>query len=646
MANAADYVLKLIDRVTGPARAMARSLGSVTAAQKAVKQASAGAQAGLTGVGAAAARAGKQAAAAAASVKALAYSTSAIRFKSVGGRALAGSLSELGSFSGAMHGPVFDRKAQRSQMSLWDNLKIDSQPLRKWNSAMGETLDKWGDLRAAFMKTPFGLVLGGLGSIASGLFSVISSIGMAILKVGALTLALGTLVAVGLTKGALAMAAFAERSKQAFGFLIGDKALGRAAFDVGVSLAKELGLNVEETVGQLSKLRSMQFSMRESVELVKLSADLKAITGDSQSAERALTALTQIKAKGKLQSEELVGQLAEAGVSTVLVYQELEKLLGKDRNGVLKALQGGNIDADTGIAAIKAAILHKLNAKEAGQVGKDFANNTLTGLWEQLRNAPSNFLLSLESLIDTDSVKGAIREILRAFEGIGRGNVGAFVNKIIAGFSKMVPVVIAFGEGFGSAFGKVLDAMTFDGAGVQDKAREAGRWLAEFFGNAITLVGKLTDVLPRAFESFMKGLDLNGLLDDIASADWSKFAQDLAAIASALGKITGFGASAARVLALGPDQSSTTEKTLSAVKDILVNPFSYDTHAKNLFGLFSGGEEKTAPQRPGAAQQGGRSVTVPKIEQHIYTSTGADPREIASEVGGATVDGLQSVAAP
>lgn len=492
MASGSDFVLKLIDRVTAPARAMSRALAGMRDAQKSVTQASSVATAAIIRVGDAAAATGIKATQAAAGMGALARATRMAKQASSMGKFIDTKYTKSG-VSGAssalkgpaMQGPILNRAAQN--LSFGDRASLAVKPLMDWNRGAGEAIAKWGEMRAAFAGTPFGMVAGGLASIAMFVGRLIVGLAEAAAKAAALSLALGGLVALGITKMVVEMGAFEERSKRAFTFLTGSKAMGAEAFESGRKLAQDFNLDVEETVQQLIKLRAMQFSMPEAIELTKLSTDLQAISGDAEAAKRALTAITQIKAKGRLQSEELVGQLAEAGVSTVLVYEQLEKSLGKSRKEVLTALQNGAIDADTGIAAIKKAILHKLGTEEAGAAGKAFAQQTLTGMWQGLTNAPKQLALDISKFVNLDPVRESVGRIMELFKSVNSASVGDFVNSMISGLSKGIDVVIAFAQGFGEGFDDIRKVMgiSLDTKGIQEFARTAGRWFADFFTKAI-----------------------------------------------------------------------------------------------------------------------------------------------------------------
>lgn len=500
MASKADFVIQLIDKITAPAKAAARALAGMERAQKAVSSASKATQAAMVGAGAAAQRAGQQAARGAAGMQAMARAMRATQgLKGAGGSGFV-KLNSTAGPSVAMGG-----------------LSESLGKLMAWNRGAGETIAKWGEMRAAFMGTPFGFLAGGLGGLAMLVGKLALGLAEAAAKAAALALAMGGIAALGITKMVVEMGAFAERSKTAFGFLLGDKALGAQAFERGRELAMAFNLDVEETVQQMIKLRSMQFSIPEAEEIIKISTDLKAISGDAEAAHRAITAITQIKAKGKLQSEELVGQLAEAGVSTVLVYEELGKKLGKSRAEVIKTLQAGKIDSETGIEAIMAAIRHKVGTSEAGEAGKAFAQTTIAGLWEGLTNLPKQLALDVSKFVNLTPVRDAIASVKSAMNSIQTPAVGDFVNSMIRGLGSLIDIAVEFGKGFGESFSSIQAAMGvgLDTKGIAEFARTAGKWMAEFFASAILwgkafvatiqemipVLQKLWDIGARAFNA-------------------------------------------------------------------------------------------------------------------------------------------------
>ena len=638
MNDRSEFVLRLIDRITAPSKSMLRAVRALRQSLRDLKTAETGATAGAMAAGKAVRKAGVDAAMGAKGFDAAARAmdrAAAGRSRTLARQAR---IRELG-LPGPQFGPVFDRRRAglrspflRITNTLGGGGKA-AQGLWDWNKAAGAAIERWGALRASFMSTPFGYVLSGIGRIATGLFDVVKYAGMAVLKVSALAVALGGVAAAALTKFTVGLAMFAERSRNAFSNVIGDRGLGEKAFEHGRKLAKEFGLDVEETIGSMVKLRSMQFSIKESTELIKISADLQTISKDAEATKRAITAITQIKAKGKLQSEELVGQLAEAGVSTVLVYEQLEKILKTNRQGVLKQLQQGAIDADTGITAIKAAILHKLQIDEAGKAGRDFANNTLAGLMNQVKSAPAQFGLDLEKLIDTGPVRGALQQIIGAFDGIDRNAVAGFIQQMIVGLSGIVPVVIEFGRGFGDSLGKITEALSFGKTGLMEYARGAGQSLGEFFAGAITLSKKLITVVPKALGGFFSGLDAGGIMRALEQADWKRIGSDIAVVARAIGSLVGGVAKLARVLGVGGGIAPQIERTgvdkvrkkdFGGVGGFILN---------DLLGVDT--FERKAPAQSRLGGGGGQSegdVNVGQFSIHVDASNSGSPKDVAHAI--------------
>jgi tape measure domain-containing protein len=619
MSDGSNWVLKLIDKLTPAANAMSRALGGLIKSETAATSASAGLQTSATKAGAAVASAGATAARAAAgfdrAAKAMKATTAAANALRVaqgstswanvkvgfggakyGARPMSGGIaghmrgaaaygpvydpSAQGAAAGGM-GPIFDRKAQgRGGLlsRIGDGLEDGVAGLQRWNSTAGESISKWKELASSFMSTPFGMVLGGLGKVGGALLDIVGSLASVLFTAGKVTLALGAIAAVSFAKKAVEMASFAESSKQALAFLTGGKATGDSAFNQGVSLAKQLGTDIEETTHQLIKLRSMQFSVGEGIEIIKLGADLKAITGDAQSAERAIVAMTQIKAKGKLQSEELVGQLAEAGVSTVLVYEQLEKLLGKDRKGVMAQISAGQVDAATGLEAIKKAIMHKVGTDTAGEVGAAFANKTFGGLATSLKTAFDGLMLDVGRQIDLSPLMDAMRAVKASLSFSDTGAMARFVNSMIAGVSKLIPLVIDFAQGFGTGLESISRALSFGDAGnLKQWAFDAGQGTANFFAKVIEVTKEVGAIIPGALKALFDGLDVNGLLASLKTMDWAKLGQDFMAIANALGSLLNNAAALARFVM--PDSEAEKQRKVGVLQNMQndwswMNPFA------------------------------------------------------------------------
>jgi tape measure domain-containing protein len=332
-----------------------------------------------------------------------------------------------------------------------------------------------------------------IGAVADKAFSIGK---YAALGMGAAGVALGGF----LVKGTVEMAMFEDRTKTAFNSLTGSVAGGQKAWQSSLNLSRELGQGVEDTAGAMTHLLAMQFKLPEAEEMVRISADLKAVTGDAHSAERALTAITQIKAKGKLQAEELVGQLAEAGVSTTLVYEQLQKSMNLKSNAdVMKAITGGKVSADVGIEAIKNAILHKTHSEKAGAAGEKYAQTTYGGLIGQLKNAPQFLFVRLGEAVakNLERFKPLVQKVTEAIDNISGDQMTRFVGNVLGFMEKLVPLGLEFAAGFGEGFSAMNDAMggVGDSTASMATARDLGKALASAFEMAFKAIKMVADLV-------------------------------------------------------------------------------------------------------------------------------------------------------
>lgn len=318
----------------------------------------------------------------------------------------------------------------------------------------------------------------------------------AALGIGAAGAAAGAMI----VKGTVEMAMFQDTAMTAFKSLTGSAQGGDKAWQASIGLAHELGMGVEDTTNSMKHLLAMQFTLPEAQEMVRMSADLKAVTGDAHSAERALTAITQIKAKGKLQAEELVGQLAEAGVSTTLVYQELQKSMNlKSVGDVQKAITAGKVDSNTGIAAIKAAIAHKTHSSSTGAAGRDYAQTTYSGLIGQLQNAPQFLFVRLGESIkaNLEKFKPIVQKITQAIDDIKGDQMTVFVGNVLTFVERLVPLGLEFAKGFGEGFGAMNEALggLDPSKASMETARDLGRAIAKGFEMAFDVIKKVADLV-------------------------------------------------------------------------------------------------------------------------------------------------------
>lgn len=315
---------------------------------------------------------------------------------------------------------------------------------------------------------------------SSAIGSIGSRAAQAALWVGALAKGIATFGAITFTKQVVDMAAYAEASKLAFKNLTHSE----EGWERSKRLALEFGMGIQDTTDQMKKLVAAQFKVGEAEELIKLTTDLRSIGSTAQQTANAIMAITQIKAKGRLQSEELVGQLAEAGVATTLVYTALAKNMHKSEQQVKDLLKAGKIDAATGIRAIQDAIMAKANIKHAGDAGKSFANATLTGMLERLKNAPERLFLRVAEAAEglVPKVKGLVEQIEAAVNNtFSTRELAQWVTGMVDLASKALPLAVEMVRGFASGIGSIIDAVggTKDVEVAKERFWQFGKALAE-----------------------------------------------------------------------------------------------------------------------------------------------------------------------
>jgi tape measure domain-containing protein len=536
MADDASLLVRLIDRVTAPARAMSRALSTVTASEKAVTKASKEAQVAVTAAGNAVALAGAKAATgarqferAAQSMKVAARNaswaaaqknmgfisrsaTNGNAYAFAGGRRLGRTAairpqfgpvydpSAQGAAAGGM-GPILNRRAQR--LGIMDRLNVASKGARDWNSAAGGKIANMRESLDTFAGTPGGMAVSGAAAIASAAASIGVAAAVAATKVVALGNAIGAFAAYKLTEIVIEMRAFSEASKQAFERLTGSKEAGAEFYREALRNSRDLGTNVVTTVDAFKSLRAQQFTLGESTTLYRMTQDLATVTGHADAAERALYGITKIKSTGKLQGDELM-ILAEAGVSLDLVYSKLEKRLGKTREQVLKLQQAGKITANDAITSIMEAIGEKTHSKNAGDAAQEYSRKTLMGRWGRLKNAPGRMALSISDLIDITPLNAIMGKIEMAFASIDPGQAATFVDKMIAGLGVATDMAVGFAQGFGSSFHLITEALGMGTMGLGDMAEAArgvGVWVADFFVQSIRYTKGFISVLHDMFSA-------------------------------------------------------------------------------------------------------------------------------------------------
>lgn len=333
---------------------------------------------------------------------------------------------------------------------------------------------------------------------ATGVDNALSSL-TRFAKYGAIALGAAGVAAAGFAvKSTVHMAMFAEKTRLAFGLLTGDKAIGEKVFTRSVELSKELGMDVEETAHSMQKLLAMQFSPPDAEKWVKLGSDLRAVGVEGSALSRVMLDIAHVKATGKL-SQRNVNMFANAGVSAQLLMEEVGKAMGTDEAGAIAAMHKGKVTSAIALPALERAIMRKTHESAAGQSGKAFAGNTLTGLVGQLQNAPNLFFLRM-----ADAAQGAIgklkplvESIKHAIDSISGDTFVRFIETALGLATKLVPLALEFAKGFGEGFDTIVGAMKEidPSKASMETAKELGHAIADAFGLALKALKAVADTL-------------------------------------------------------------------------------------------------------------------------------------------------------
>ncbi len=347
--------------------------------------------------------------------------------------------------------------------------------------------------------------------------------------------------------GDYAVKAMGERSATIRGYtqlLGGDKKQANLEYYRAQQFSQKTDFTSETIEKSQARLMAQGFRGKDLYATLFSAADLAAIMpGDkNQTLERVTMAMSQIKAKGKLQGEELTGQLAEAGLNTTLVKQQLMKSLKlKSTAEVDKKMGKGEISADVALPAIQRAILQQLGTGKAGEYATS-ASGSLTGLISNRDEAVQNLLKGFDgdqNLPAMERYKKALTEQGKLFDINTRTGKGLslvvqdMANAALDAKGAWTEFQSGFLESFAGSYAKELNTggRNFDTEATTVAVRNLGEAigrLGSVAAQAIGGTGGLTAVLAQKGANVANGLaefggklqsgNYGGALKDIGSA--------------------------------------------------------------------------------------------------------------------------------
>lgn len=320
---------------------------------------------------------------------------------------------------------------------------------------------------------------------------------------GAVALAVGA----GVASLAVEMADFGQRSRLSFEMLTGGAESGNAAFQRSIDLAKELGLNIQDSAGAMQSFLATGFSAGQSEALIKMGADMQVLGASTEDVKRAFLALGQIKSAGTLQGDEL-NQLAEAKVPKAKVFEQLAKQLGVTVEEVIKLKEAGEITASQAINAVGAAVLETAGTKDFGIAGKKFADSTLGGMLGKLKARAQEAFLKIGEKVApalTKTFESLSNEVTKFLDSSAGSAFLTGITDAIESLARWIPTVIplvkdfiaGFSGGAVSAFKEISAAL---GGGEAGKATTDWRAFGAMLGKVVVFAGALVVALAKIAE--------------------------------------------------------------------------------------------------------------------------------------------------
>lgn len=336
------------------------------------------------------------------------------------------------------------------------------------------------------------------------------------------------------TKATLDAVDFREGTIAAIDMITKKKGEGAKAFEIGVELAARFHLDPKETLSSLHGLISKGFSADRAKIVLEAMADLKVLSPKAN-LDKVSLAIEQIQGKGKLQMEELQGQLAEAGLSVSAVLDQLALKYKKSTDDIRKMISKGKINAEEGIDAIVAAI-QKMGSGKLGDAAEKAARSTVSGLVAgihmRLSAIPLEMAKTLASSAGVGAVKGALGNLLDALNPTKTKEMKDMVAALSVFASTLFSVLFggAASKEAGSTLRTVLAGLTTGIRMLSTAVQVVGPVFMEFFGG---MGGAFTQSL-----SMLKEVG-DGVLEAFGG-DKAALVEDITQMARSFGKVLGY----------------------------------------------------------------------------------------------------------
>lgn len=403
-------------------------------------------------------------------------------------------------------------------------LELQRQDLltARLNGETASFLGKWG-MAAGIV----GAVLVPIGMVGSAVAGVVDQ------------LVRGTAsLLVGFGKAAVEAASFKENNLIAFRTLLRSDEAASRMMKTLVNFAAATPFETRDIMEIGKNLLVGGFKEREIPVVLKAVGDLGAMKGfDRQVMDRLVSAMGQIKAKGRLQGDDLKS-LSENGVPAGKVYENLGRVFGVTAQQAQKLMNTGGVGSEAGIFAVVKTIRDEISGgKLASMMGQ--TSRTVSGLWSTIASKPFEWMMNLDRSAGFKSLKtflSAVANVLDKSQGkivaraerlfnwmmkwllgdFAGGNaeksVEALLDKILNGFDLLFAGVRA-----GAEFAKAAVQGFLSGTGLDSKLGDllSGKMDEEKLARIGKIAGEMGESFGRAAASIARMVELSTRLSRI-----------------------------------------------------------------------------------------------------------------------------------
>jgi tape measure domain-containing protein len=513
VADIVSFIVQLVDKVSGPARAAAASTAGLTAAATGAKHAldaiatSRWAQVAAFQAQKATHEIDNFSRKAAADVERINRAAALSRQPSLGrgGDWLSlvkanTALGAIGRIRAGLSGMV---QSVRLFGSAWD-----SETRKIAGESFAESLGIFKQSGAELLSMAGmlgGPVLGAVSAVGGALLSVAKYAGLAAVAATGVGVALSAAFAKAVGK----MALLKENTIATFNALTGGR--GAESFEKIRSTAEQMGVPIQQASEGIRALTAAGFKGEQAFQWFKRMQDLSAIGVTSETMSRVVLAMSQIKGAGVLQGDEL-RQLQETGLNIDLIWQNISKEMGVSVQQAKKLKEQGKVSADVALKGIEAAIAAMTGATEAGGARIKWLSTTTQGAWENLKTQGSLALMRVAEQAKPafDKLRPVLNDITAWFKSDDATKWGerasSYFSFLVDTAQTAWGVLKAFASGFGAAFGAAFDKLAegkspFEALKdplVLKQIEDTGRQIGDLTGKAIDLGRQFTEAAVKA----------------------------------------------------------------------------------------------------------------------------------------------------